>query len=365
MISINRVTFNYRKNSKSILNNINLEIKDKEIFGILGPSGAGKTTLIKLITGQLDSQNGEILVDGCKPDVHNREFNRKFGIMMDGLGLYERLTCYENVLLFARIYNVIDSYVVDVLKQVGLGEHLNKTVNKLSTGMKQRVLLARAIIHSPAILVLDEPNRKFGIMMDGLGLYERLTCYENVLLFARIYNVIDSYVVDVLKQVGLGEHLNKTVNKLSTGMKQRVLLARAIIHSPAILVLDEPTSGLDPVTADEIHKIIKEIRHMGTTVLLTTHNMNEADKLCNRIALLNKGGIIECNEPEAIKRKYFKSGSVCIHTKNEKDIYLDLEKQKSELINLIHSGDIETIHSQEPCLEDIFINLTGEKINDK
>lgn len=282
MISINRVTFNYRKNSNSILNNINLEIKDKEIFGILGPSGAGKTTLIKLITGQLDSQNGEILVDGCKPDVHNREF-----------------------------------------------------------------------------------NRKFGIMMDGLGLYERLTCYENVLLFARIYNVIDSYAVDVLKQVGLGEHLNKTVNKLSTGMKQRVLLARAIIHSPAILVLDEPTSGLDPVTADEIHKIIKEIRHMGTTVLLITHNMNEADKLCNRIALLNKGGIIECNEPEAIKRKYFKSGSVCIHTKNEKDIYLDLEKQKSELINLIHSGDIETIHSQEPCLEDIFINLTGEKINDK
>ena len=99
--------------------------------------------------------------------------------------------------------------------------------------------------------------------------------------------------------------------------------------------------------------------------MLTTHNMNEADKLCNRIALLNKGGIIECNEPEAIKRKYFPRGSVCIHTKNEKDIYLDLEKQKSELINLIHSGDIETIHSQEPCLEDIFINLTGEKINDK
>lgn len=238
MISINRVTFNYRKNSKSILNNINLEIKDKEIFGILGPSGAGKTTLIKLITGQLDSQNGEILVDGCKPDVHNREF-----------------------------------------------------------------------------------NRKFGIMMDGLGLYERLTCYENVLLFARIYNVIDSYVVDVLKQVGLGEHLNKTVNKLSTGMKQRVLLARAIIYSPAILVLDEPTSGLDPVTADEIHKIIKEIRHMGTTVLLTTHNMNEADKLCNRIALLNKGGIIECNEPEAIKESTLKV-EACVFIQKMKKIFI-------------------------------------------
>ena len=122
MISINSVTFNYRKNSKSILNNINLEIKDKEIFGILGPSGAGKTTLIKLITGQLDSQNGEILVDGCKPDVHNREFNRKFGIMMDGLGLYERLTCYENVLFFARIYNVIDSYAVDCRRQQPHGD---------------------------------------------------------------------------------------------------------------------------------------------------------------------------------------------------------------------------------------------------
>ena len=95
MISINSVTFNYRKNSKSILNNINLEIKDKEIFGILGPSGAGKTTLIKLITGQLDSQNGEILVDGCKPDVHNREFNRKFGIMMDAPQQGKRYDEYE------------------------------------------------------------------------------------------------------------------------------------------------------------------------------------------------------------------------------------------------------------------------------
>ena len=205
------------------------------VYGLLGENGAGKTTLIKLITGQLDSQNGEILVDGCKPDVHNREF-----------------------------------------------------------------------------------NRKFGIMMDGLGLYERLTCYENVLFFARIYNVIDSYAVDVLKQVGLGEHLNKTVNKLSTGMKQRVLLARAIIHSPAILVLDEPTSGLDPVTADEIYKIIKEIRHMGTTVLLTTHNMNEADKLCNRIALLNKGGIIECNEPEESTLKV----EACVFIQKMKKIFI-------------------------------------------
>ena len=117
MISINRVTFNYRKNSNSILNNINLEIKDKEIFGILGPSGAGKTTLIKLITGQLDSQNGEILVDGCKPDVHNREFNRKFGIMMDAPQPGKRYDEYEPWKYDC--ISVDDDYVEGIAEKLG------------------------------------------------------------------------------------------------------------------------------------------------------------------------------------------------------------------------------------------------------
>ena len=94
---------------------------------------------------------------------------------------------------------------------------------------------------------------------------------------------------------------NTQVKKLSKGMKQKVLLVRALLHSPKILFLDEPTSGLDPASADTIHRILRELNDQGITILLTSHNMEEVDKLCNRVAFLNQGEIVEMGSPEALK----------------------------------------------------------------
>ena len=141
------------------------------------------------------------------------------------------------------------------------------------------------------------------------------------------------------------------------------MLARAIIHSPAILVLDEPTSGLDPVTADEIHKIIKEIRHMGTTVLLTTHNMNEAQKMCDHLALLNEGNIVEEGTPEDICLHHRKKCEVNIEMTNGEKYMVDSHDLLTVLQTVLDTNNkIRSIHSNEPNLEEVFIELTGRDL---
>jgi len=181
---------------KTVLSNINMEIAKGEIIGLLGPSGAGKTTLIKILTGQIRPSSG-------------------------------------------------DAYV------------LGKSVLKMD----------------------QEIYQKMGMVLDNTGLYERLSCYDNLVLFADIYQLDKKCIPKVLEQVDLSEAIKRPVHRLSKGMKQRLALARAIMHEPKILFLDEPTSGLDPVTAAEIHKLVREQKEKGTTVFLTTHNMEEARKV--------------------------------------------------------------------------------------
>ena len=171
MISINSVTFNYRKNSKSILNNINLEIKDKEIFGILGPSGAGKTTLIKLITGQLDSQNGEILVDGVNLyDINEKSMYEYVSAVFQDFIKYP-LTVNENILV-AYKKNVCKDELIkatefsgayDFIKNLpqGFSTKLQKEWKKgqeLSVGQWQKIAIARGYMKNSSIIVLDEPT---------------------------------------------------------------------------------------------------------------------------------------------------------------------------------------------------------------
>lgn len=146
-------------------------------------------------------------------------------------------------------------------------------------------------------------------------------------------------------------------------MKQRLLLACAVIHKPDLLFLDEPTSSLDPSSVIEIQNIIKEMNEQGTTIFLTTHNMYEADKLCHRIAFLNNGEIIEIGSPEELKIKY-RNTTISVKLKNENHTrILDLNtSEKNELITWIKEGEVVTIHSNEPTIEDIFILLTGRAL---
>ncbi len=260
---------------KIALNKINFEIKEGEIFGFLGPSGSGKTTMINILTGQLVQDGGNSQLLGK------------------------------------------DSYSLN------------------STDLE-----------------------KIGIVSDKSGFYEKLSLEKNLLLYAKLYGVNLNRVDELLNKVGLLESKSILVEQLSTGMKQRMLLARALINQPKILFLDEPTSGLDPTTSKSIHELLVDLKENGTTIFLTTHDMNEATLLCDNLALLNKGKLIEQGNPADIIQKYNTNKRIKIIYKNREERIFDF----SELTKL-NVDDIISIHSCEPTLEEIFIELTGEKLN--
>lgn len=261
--------------TKIALNKINFEIKEGEIFGFLGPSGSGKTTMINILTGQLLQDGGNSQLLG--KDSHS----------------------------------------------------LNST-----------------------------DLEKIGIVSDKSGFYEKLSLEKNLLLYAKLYGINLNRVDELLNKVGLLESKSILAEQLSTGMKQRMLLARALINQPKILFLDEPTSGLDPTTSKSIHELLVDLKENGTTIFLTTHDMNEATLLCDNLALLNKGKLIEQGNPADIIQKYNTNKRIKVIYKNREERIFDF----SELTKL-NVNDIISIHSCEPTLEEIFIELTGEKLN--
>lgn len=261
--------------SKTALNSINFEIKEGEIFGFLGPSGSGKTTMINILTGQLLPDSGKTqLLGKDSQDLHPTDLE-KIGIVSDQSGFYEKLSLEKNLLLYAKLYGINLNRVDELLDQVGL--------------LASKKILAE---------------------------------------------------------------------QLSTGMKQRMLLARALINQPKILFLDEPTSGLDPTTSKSIHELLVQLKESGTTIFLTTHDMNEATLLCDHLALLNKGKLIEEGSPADIIQKYNTNKRIKVIYKNHQERIFDF----SELSTLA-TNDLISIHSCEPTLEEIFIRLTGEKLN--
>ncbi|MDR0220325.1 MAG: ABC transporter ATP-binding protein [Lachnospiraceae bacterium] len=210
MIKMQDIIKSFGENT--VLKGVTFEAKAGEIFGLLGPSGAGKTTIINILTNQLDADSG--------------------------------------------------SHEISVAP------------------------------------------RETGLMLDIDGLYERLSCLDNLYLFTGIYGIPQAKALEALQSVGLEGAAKKPVAQLSKGMRQRLSLARAILHEPKALFLDEPTSGLDPGTARGIHRLITKLRDNGATVFLTTHNMDEAVMLCNQVALLHNGNIVEQGAPAEICRRH-------------------------------------------------------------
>jgi ABC-2 type transport system ATP-binding protein len=264
---------------RRVLSGIDLDIKPGTIFGLLGPSGAGKTTLIKILTDQLAFDSGDVSV-------------------------------------------------------------LGKDVRTLTGADKKQI----------------------GIMMDDHGVYDRLSCADNLKIFADIYGVPYNRIDEALTQVGLKDSAKKPAMKLSKGMRARLQLARVLMVSPKILFLDEPTSGLDPMTMKCIHKLILEQKNRGCTVFLTTHNMEEATVLCDEVALLNEGRIVERGAPDQICRRYNHQKTIRLHLKSGEDIEIAHSSGSAhEIEKLLEQGKIETIHSSEPTLETVFIELTGRR----
>ncbi len=208
------------KNLRAV-DGINFEVEQGEIFGFLGPNGAGKTTTIRMLTGQLRPTSGSARVMGCDVVADRQQLKPQIGVVFESQNLYERLSGRENLNFYARLYRVDKSRVDQVLNQVGL---VKRAKDKVST-------------------------------------------YSN-------------------------------------GMKQRLLIARALLHEPLMLFMDEPTRGLDPNIARDIRQVIVELARAGMTIFLTTHYMEEADQLSDRVAIIDQGRIVALDEPEVLKAEY-------------------------------------------------------------
>ena len=200
---------------------------------------------------------------------------------------------------------------------------------------------------------------QIGLVSDTSGFYEKLSLYKNLQAYAKLYGKPNARVDEVLKQVDLYDSKNLAAEKLSTGMKQRMFLARALINKPQVLFLDEPTSGLDPTTSKKIHELLLELKEAGTTIFLTTHDMNEATLLCDRLSLLNRGHLIEYGTPASIIQKYNHEKKVQLTFVDETQTEITFEE-----LGRTDLAQVVAIHSCEPTLEEIFIQLTGEKLND-
>lgn len=203
------------------VNNISFSVDPGEIFGFLGPNGAGKTTTIRMLTGQLLPTSGTAEVNGC-----------------------------------------------DIISE------------------RQKL------------------KASIGVVFENQNLYERLSARDNLNFMCNLYGVDRKRVAQVLSLVGLVEKANDRVKSFSNGMKQRLLIARGLLHEPSILFMDEPTRGLDPNIAVDIRQLISKLAQDGRTIFLTTHYMEEADRLCDRIAILDHGKIIALDTPEQLKQAY-------------------------------------------------------------
>jgi len=161
----------------------------------------------------------------------------------------------------------------------------------------------------------------------------------------------------------MSEDIKKEAKKLSKGMKQRLMIARAVLHKPKLLFLDEPTSSLDPGTMLEIHRLLRKLNEEGTTIFLTTHNMEEADKLCHRVAFLNAGEIVDIGNPAALKLKYTDDDiKVVLKDKNKEIMLKNNLEGASKIKAWMEEGQLLAIHSMEPSLEKIFLSLTGREL---
>lgn len=261
----------------------------------------------------------------------------------------------DNIALNQISFSINEGEIFGFLGPSGSGK---TTMINILTGQLQANSGKTELLGKDSQKLLPSDFEELGLVGDTSGYYEKLSLYNNLLLFARLYGVSKSRIEEILKQVGLYDSKDTPAEKLSTGMRQRMLLARALINYPKVLFLDEPTSGLDPTTSKKIHKLLQELKERGTTIFLTTHDMNEATLLCDDLALLNKGDLIEQGSPSEIIQKYNTEKKVAVtYSDSTKKVVRFEDLQQEDYKKMM------TIHSCEPTLEDIFIKLTGEKLD--
>ena len=196
--------------------------------------------------------------------------------------------------------------------------------------------------------------------------YPRLTALENLQFFASFYRNKNTNLMELLEMAGLQDEAQKPTSSFSKGMKMRLNFIRALVHDPDILFLDEPTSGLDPVNARKLKNIILDLRSRGKTIFLTTHNMHDADELCNCVAFITRGKINLIDSPRNLKLRHGTRKLKLEYGNGEtqlKEFPLDNLGSNDEFLRIINHQYIQSIHSTEATLEDIFIKTTGESLS--
>ena len=286
MIDVRDLEFTYPGSSGTVVKGLQFEVSEGEIFGFLGPSGAGKSTTQKILTGLLRDFRGDVSVLGRDLRGLTSDFYEEVGVSFEFPNLYLKLSARENLHYFGGLFA--------------------------------------------------------GPIEDADTLLSRL---------------------------GLADDADLRVSQYSKGMKARLGFARALLHRPRVLFLDEPTAGLDPVNAQIIKEMISELRDRGRTIFLTTHDMNTADQLCDRVAFIVDGALRCIDSPRQLKLdhgrrnvrvEYRANGSLA-----SEEFPLAGIGDNTAFLGLLRDrrDEIETVHTQETTLERVFIEVTGTELS--
>jgi ABC-2 type transport system ATP-binding protein len=270
--------------AKEAVQGISLSARHGEVFGLLGPNGAGKTTTIRMLTGQIDPSGGSARVAG---------------------------------------YDVVK-------ERAHLKEHI-------------------------------------GVVFEEQNLYDRLSARLNLEFSCWLYGVEKKRVDEVLSLVGLRDRAKDPVRTFSNGMKQRLMIARALLHRPEVLFLDEPGRGLDPISARDVHETVAQLGREGTTILITTHYMEEAEQLCQRVAFIVNGRLVTNDTPRNLKLAHgqrslmvtLEPGQDGNAPLNEVSLSLDDPADQAKLAKWMAAGQVRAVHSREATLEEVFIEVAG------
>jgi len=299
VLSVKKLNKIYRKNIHA-LKDLNLEVKEGEILGLLGPNGAGKSTFINILAGVTDKTSGEVIVWGFDLDKNPRQVRVSLGIVPQEIN--------------------VDPFF---------------TPKKL----------------------LDLQAGLFGVKKK------------------------DRITDTVLDLVALKDKSNSYTRNLSGGMKRRLLIAKALVHKPPIIILDEPTAGVDVELRKNLWDNIRSLRKLGVTIILTTHYLQEAEELCDRVGIIHKGNLIALDTTENMLNKIqtktlkfeinkrivlddMKNKGYNVLTNTDSEFKIEYNKQEfdiQKIIKLLENQGIviKDIKSEDPDLEDVFVNLTN------
>jgi ABC-2 type transport system ATP-binding protein len=261
---------------------LDLELRRGELFGLLGPNGAGKTSTLRVLIGQRRPSAGQVNVAG-----------------------------------------------LDIVRDW-------QTIKSL-----------------------------FGYVPDRENHFEEFTGRRNLQLFAGLYDVSAARVEECLDQVELSEAANLPVRGYSLGMRRKLLLARALLHRPRLLYLDEPTANLDIHSTAIVHRILRDLVADGVTVLLTTHNMQEVEKVCDRVAILCRGRLVALDSPLNLRQRHVERKVDVILTDGERHVFdLDRDDERLRLAAHVAAGEVASLQTREFNFHEVFLKLTGTRFNE-